>query len=158
MTGQTMDWGHLFFAFNGRINRGKFWLAMLVLAVIHLIFYVIANLTDNTALDAVSGMMTIVLGILSLAVGVKRLHDRNKSGWYLVLFYIVPCILLTAGMVFGTIMEDSTMIANVLGLMAFAIFIWAFVELGCLRGTVGANQHGPDPVAPAIVPPVRTPA
>ena len=152
-----MDWAHLFFTFNGRINRSKYWLAWSVCAVIYLIFYIAAYLTENMALEALSGMITIVICVSLLAVGVKRLHDRNKSGWYLVLFYIVPCMLLTAGMVIGTIMEDSIVIASVLGLLAFAIGVWAFVEMGCLRGTVGANPYGPDPIAPAALPPVRAP-
>ena len=52
-------------------------------------------------------MLGIVILISSLAVGVKRLHDRNKSGWYLVLFYIVPGILMAAAIAAGVFMEDS---------------------------------------------------
>jgi hypothetical protein len=33
-----------------------------------------------------------------------------------------------------------------LGIIQLGIGIWALVELGCLRGTVGPNQHGPDPL------------
>jgi uncharacterized membrane protein YhaH (DUF805 family) len=73
------------------------------------------------------------------------------------LFYLVPTILVTIGILIGAVMDDSTLIASVLGLAAFAIGVWAFVEMGCLRGTIGANQYGPDPVAPATVPPIRTP-
>jgi uncharacterized membrane protein YhaH (DUF805 family) len=32
-------------------------------------------------------------------------------------------------------------------LASLAISIWAFVELGCLRGTAGPNKYGPDPLA-----------
>ena len=32
-------------------------------------------------------------------------------------------------------------------LAMLAVGIWALVELGCLRGTVGPNRHGPDPLA-----------
>jgi uncharacterized membrane protein YhaH (DUF805 family) len=39
-------------------------------------------------------------------------------------------------------------------LASFAITVWAFVELGCLRGTVGPNRFGPDPLMPALVPAV----
>ena len=45
-----------------------------------------------------------------------------------------------------------------LGLAAFAVGVWAFVELGCLRGTIGPNRYGPDPLEPTAIPPVRTPA
>ena len=38
----------------------------------------------------------------------------------------------------------------ILHLISFGITVWAFVELGCLRGTVGSNRYGPDPLsAPA---------
>jgi uncharacterized membrane protein YhaH (DUF805 family) len=102
-------------------------------------------------------MLGIVILISSIAVGVKRLHDRNKSGWYLLLFYLVPSILVVIGVLIGAFVEDSTIIATVLGLLAFAIGVWTFVEMGCLRGTIGVNRYGPDPVAPATIPPVRLP-
>lgn len=35
----------------------------------------------------------------------------------------------------------------IFGLASLAISIWALVELGFLRGTVGANRYGPDPLA-----------
>jgi len=35
----------------------------------------------------------------------------------------------------------------VLHVISFAISVWAFVELGCLRGTVGPNRYGPDPLS-----------
>ena len=69
----------------------------------------------------------------------------------------VPGILFVIGMRIGISPDGSTIMATVLGLAAFAIGIWAFVELGCLRGTIGVNPYGPDPVAPVIVPPVRNP-
>lgn len=153
-----MDLGQLFFAFNGRTNRGKCWLAALVFCAIYVALAILGYLTDDSAiLQAINGMLGIVIFISSLAVGVKRLHDRNKSGWYLLLFYIAPAILVIASVAMGAIMENSTMVASVLGLAAFAIGVWAFIELGCLRGTIGTNQYGPDPVAPATVPPVRMP-
>ena len=151
-----MDWGHLFFNFNGRCNRAKYWLAALIYAVIYIILAIFGYVTDDSAVyQAINGMIGIVIFISSLAVGVKRLHDRNKSGWYLVLFYIVPGILVTAALVVGTVMEDSIVLASVLGLAAFAIGVWAFVEMGCLRGTIGPNQYGPDPLPAPSMPPAR---
>jgi uncharacterized membrane protein YhaH (DUF805 family) len=142
-----MDWGQLFFKFNGRINRAKFWIAVLIYTAINIVMAILGYVSDDNAIfQAVNGMLGIVIFISSLAVGVKRLHDRNKSGWYLVLFYIIPSILIVAGIAVGTIMEDSIMIASILGLVAAAIGIWAFIELGCLRGTEGPNQYGPDPL------------
>ena len=86
---------------------------------------------------------------VSLALGAKRLHDRDKSAWWLVLFYVVPGILssLANQMDFGFVLH----------LVSFAITVWAFVELGCLRGTVGPNQYGPDPLEAAVLGPAGVP-
>src|ERR1041384_988973 len=136
-----MDWGHLFFKFNGRTNRAKFWIACLVFVLINVLLLLLGVATDQNGLfQAVNGMLSIVILISGIAVGVKRLHDRNKSGWYLLLFYFVPSILVVIGVLIGAFMDDSAIIATVLGLLAFAIGVWAFVEMGCLRGTVGVNQ------------------
>ena len=154
-----MDWGHLFFKFDGRVNRARFWIAALVFAVINVVLAILGYVMDQSVVfQALNSMLGIVILISSIAVGVKRLHDRNKSGWYLLLFYLVPSMLVVIGVLIGAFMEDSAIIATVLGLLAFAIGVWAFVEMGCLRGTVGVNQYGPDPVAPATIPPVRLPS
>ena len=153
-----MNWGHLFFTFDGRANRARFWIAGLIFAVIYAVMTLIDYVTDQSVVfQALNSMLGIVILIASIAVGVKRLHDRNKSGWYLLLFYLVPSILVVIGVLIGAFMEDSTIIATVLALLAFALVVWAFIEMGCLRGTVGVNRYGPDPVAPATIPPVRLP-
>jgi uncharacterized membrane protein YhaH (DUF805 family) len=156
--GQAMNWGHLFFQFDGRVSRAKFWIAALIFAAINVVLAILGYVMDQSVVfQALNSMLGIVILISSIAVGVKRLHDRNKSGWYLLLFYLVPSMLVVIGVLIGAFVEDSTIIATVLGLLAFAIGVWAFVEMGCLRGTIGVNQYGPDPVAPATIPPVRLP-
>jgi uncharacterized membrane protein YhaH (DUF805 family) len=153
-----MDWGHLFFTFDGRSSRARFWIAGLIFAVVYAVMTIIDYVTDQSVVfQALNGMCIIVIVIASIAVGVKRLHDRNKSGWYLLLFYFVPCTLAALSVLIGAFVEDSSIIATVLALLAFALVVWAFIEMGCLRGTIGVNQYGPDPVAPAIIPPVRLP-
>jgi uncharacterized membrane protein YhaH (DUF805 family) len=148
-----MDWGHLFFGFSGRVNRAKFWIAVLVYAIVTIIVGVVSYLADeSTAVQAIGGIVNLVVFISGLAVGVKRLHDRDKSGWYLLLFYIVPSVLIGIALAMTMTMEDSALIAGVLDLIAFSISIWAFVELGCLRGTVGSNRFGPDPLGGAATP------
>ena len=153
-----MNWGYLFFQFDGRVSRAKFWIAALIFAAINVVLAILGYVMDQSVVfQALNSMLGIVILISSIAVGVKRLHDRNKSGWYLLLFYLVPSVLVVIGVLIGAFVEDSTIIATVLGLLAFAIAVWAFIEMGCLRGTIGINQYGPDPVAPATIPPVRLP-
>jgi uncharacterized membrane protein YhaH (DUF805 family) len=77
------------------------------------------------------------------ATAVKRLHDRNKSGWWIVPFFIAPILLGKVGDWLG----DSYP-ADFLRLVLIALSLWGFVEILCLRGTRGPNRFGPDPQAP----------
>jgi uncharacterized membrane protein YhaH (DUF805 family) len=77
--------------------------------------------------------------VSNIAIGVKRLHDRDKSGWWLLLFYPLPVVLDRIGSGAGSV-------GAIFSLASFAISIWAIVELGCLRGTDGPNAYGPDPL------------
>ena len=158
-----MDWTTLLFSFNGRINRGKYWLAVLIYMVVWTAFFVAVivwlgglNL-DNLwgfagkgLLIWLVGLILLILGTWSgLAVGVKRLHDRDKSGWWILLFWLGPSFLGS----WQTATPDLSGVF-ILSLAAMAILIWAFVELGCLPGTPGPNQYGPDPLGnPPLAPP-----
>ncbi len=88
--------------------------------------------------------------ILFVPVGVKRLHDRNKRGWWLALFLGFP----TATLLLSPLVTDEEAVAElpvwilIVQYIGLAIFLWALVELGLIRGTIGVNPHGPDPVAP----------
>jgi len=77
------------------------------------------------------------------ATAVRRLHDRNKRGWWIVPFFIAPVLLSKMGEWLG----DSYP-ADFLMLVAIALCLWGFVEILCLRGTRGPNRFGPDPQAP----------
>ena len=151
-----MNWRTLAFSFRGRLNRGKYWLVLLIGMVISAISVSIeASLIPGLQMGmygspggimAVIGLMTIILLFVlwsSLAIGCKRLHDRNKSAVWLVLFWLAPSVLYAIGQSIG---------ANVAGafvaLVGAAIAIWGLVEIGFLKGTTGPNDFGPDPLSP----------
>jgi uncharacterized membrane protein YhaH (DUF805 family) len=152
-----MDFGSLFFKFDGRINRAKFWIAAVIYFAVYVVLYAVGYLTNQSmAWQAIYGMLGIVIFISSFAVGIKRLHDRNRSGWFMVLFYIVPGILVAVSAAV-TLSGGPPLIGTLLALAGILIGVWALVELGCLRGSIGGNQYGPDPIAPQVLtPPVRT--
>ena len=96
-----------------------------------------------------------------MAAGAKRLHDLNRTAAWLVLFVLGPVVLIIlffviAGMdvvlALATGDLDAATLARVgaigaiLGLLWLILAIWALIWLGCLRGTVGPNQYGPDPL------------
>jgi uncharacterized membrane protein YhaH (DUF805 family) len=137
-----MDWGTLFFSFSGRINRAKFWIASLVLMTAFVIPFMLAVASMSTVIWLLAVVVFVAATISGLAVGAKRLHDRDRSAWWLVLFYLGPGLLQAMGEAMGGI--DVIFLVISIG-----ISIWAFVELGCLRGTPGPNRFGPDPLAGA---------
>ena len=89
------------------------------------------------------GTPIVVFGMWFLAATtVKRLHDRDRRGWWIVPLLIAPDIFnRLAGRL------PDTYAVGVLELVAFVLCLWGFVELLCLRGTRGPNRFGPDPLA-----------
>jgi len=132
----------LLFSFRGRVNRAKYWIA----AVIYIVAWLVVGgivwslFSVSYVLAAILGLLMLVVTIISgIAVGIKRLHDRDKSGWWLLLFYLVPAVL-------DGIARGVGGIGFIFSLVGAAISIWAIIELGFLRGTAGSNQYGPDPL------------
>lgn len=67
-----------------------------------------------------------------LATSVKRLHDRNKSGWWILLFFVLPCLYSQ----FGARLEDwlgDSWFAMLPSLNAFVFSVWGFVEMYCRK-------------------------
>jgi uncharacterized membrane protein YhaH (DUF805 family) len=146
-----MPTSQLLFSFTGRLNRKPYWLTTLAMIAIFLVLIILAFFVAGGAAalggsGSGLGIGLIILLLLyipmlwiGLALGAKRLHDRNKSGWWLLLFWILPGILQGIG-------EQIGSLGIVLSLIAVGISIWGLVEIGFLRGTVGPNQYGPDPL------------
>jgi uncharacterized membrane protein YhaH (DUF805 family) len=100
------------FSFDGRINRQTYWIIAIALFIIEAVVAGFAQ-TKNTGLIALGVLVFLAVFIPALATQVKRWHDRNKSGWW-VLISLVPLI--------GA--------------------LWSFIELGFLAGTPDANRFG----------------
>jgi len=134
-----VDFGSLLFGFQGRINRAKYWIATityisLTIALVGLGFF----FSFNTIFFIIAAIVFIAMTVSGIAVGLKRLHDRDMSGWWLLVFYLLPPVLDGIGRAIG--------VPIVFSLAGSAVSIWALVVLGFLRGTSGANQYGPDPL------------
>jgi uncharacterized membrane protein YhaH (DUF805 family) len=80
------------------------------------------------------------------SITTERLHDRGKSAWWLVVFYLVPGVLGQSAKATWFAGSTSMVLHCILALTAFALTIWGFVEIGCLRGTTGGNTYEPDPL------------
>jgi uncharacterized membrane protein YhaH (DUF805 family) len=142
----------LLFGFQGRVGRGQFWLALVIWTAVFFMLIVAVMVATSTldALFSAALILYMLTVLLFVPVGIKRLHDRNKRGWWILIFLGVPTATLLLGLLIGE--EPSTqpmpigvVIVQYIGL---AVLLWALLELGLVRGTIGSNRYGPDPVAP----------
>jgi uncharacterized membrane protein YhaH (DUF805 family) len=139
----------IFFSFRGRANRAAFWLVSVTWFVVAPVLYYAWTASGGSAVslsvnhlgDAVFIVVAIAVLTSCLAIGVTRLHDRNKSAWWILLFYFCPPIVEALASLNDL---DSAMVF--LNILSLAITLWAFVELGFVRGTFGPNRYGSDPL------------
>lgn len=156
----------LFFSFEGRINRAKWWLAvvieipasLVVMFAVYGLFGVSYVATAPTFGHSVAHLVTVlVMAYPVSAVIIKRLNDRDRPQWLLAVFWAPTVLGILAEMaglsavvmhgVDGQLVAVPTMIGMLLGLASFTVGIWLLVDLGLLKGTPGPNRHGPDPLA-----------
>lgn len=134
---------HLLFSVRGRLRRDDWWFSILLLA------------PAIIALDCAGiWALSVFLHWPLFAVSVKRLHDVNRSGWWLFLPVILLVVLLT--LVFGSILYglrgSSVFSSSFIGFMTSVLWltlaawgIWAAWSLGFRRGSPEFNDYGPVP-------------
>jgi uncharacterized membrane protein YhaH (DUF805 family) len=150
-----VDWQQFLFSTAGRLNRAKYWLAALIYSLVIVVAVGVGTVvltsvpTDAAAifLYVGGGLLFLLLFFSGISVAIKRLHDRDKSGWWCVPFLVLPGLLQSAA---NGLVSPAT--AIVLSVVAMILSIWGIVELGCLRGTIGANPFGDDPLATPVAP------
>lgn len=105
--------------FEGRARRTEYWFFVLfnVLAIIvlEILDVVLGTFSKETGFGLLSGLYAIAVLLPSLAVIVRRLHDTDRSGWWILINFI-----------------------PVIG--AFVLLIFTLLD-----GTPGSNRFGPSP-------------
>ena len=154
--------------FNGRSRRKEYWMWTLMLVLVYFAFGILAGVLGGGAMmgmasgstggmAAAGGAALIVIGLLcifalavfipGLAVTIRRLHDTDRSGWFILLPLAGYAIALI-----GTAAQSSAL-SLIGGLAYFALAITLLVFM-CLDGTPGPNRYGPDPKLRGGVEPV----
>lgn len=113
--------------FRGRARRSEYWYFYLFTVVLNIATTAIdrvLGIADEFGTGPVGIVASLAVLLPSLAVGVRRLHDTSRSGWWLLLV-LVPVV--------GWIL----------------LIVWLATD-----STPGANQHGPSPKEQAVVGPV----
>jgi uncharacterized membrane protein YhaH (DUF805 family) len=143
--------------FSGRASRPEYWWFVLALIVAHTILTIVESILGiNHMVGGVYGPLVALLWLATLvpqiSVGVRRLHDTNRSGWWLLL-PLVPYLLafilggraLLSGSMTGLGVAGIFLMIGGIGAIVVLIFM-------ILPGTSGDNRYGPPPsgdLAPA---------
>ena len=81
-----------YFDFEGRSSRSEYWWSYLAIIILNITITILSDLIDpSSGIQIILFLFYIGLLIPSLAVGVRRLHDIDKSGWCLLLS-LIPLI------------------------------------------------------------------
>ena len=112
-----------YLVFTGRATRTEYWMFALFNVIISIVLSIIGYVVvGGNGQSALSSLYSLAVLLPSLGVSVRRLHDTNRSGWWL-LISLVPIIGIIVLIVF--LVQDSD---------------------------PGDNRYGPNPKAPAITP------
>ena len=84
---------------------------------------------------------TLIFSWAYLATSVKRLHDRDKSGWWAIPYFVIPGLYSQ----FQDRLPDSYLILP-FSVAALLLMLAGFIELYFLRGTRWPNRFGPNPL------------
>jgi len=113
--------------FQGRARRSEYWLFTLLIFIVYVVFLIVAGIaggmsSDPSQVNPFASVIFLLFGVImlglfipSLAVTVRRLHDTDRSGFWIFISFL-----------------------------PFVGGIWLFV-LTVLDGTPGTNKFGPDP-------------
>ena len=133
--------GWMLFSFKGRLARPPYWI--LTLVVIFVWSFLSLTIDRSVLARSVLASLAILpLAIITLwiffAVQVKRLHDRNISGRWALLYFIPGALLLAIlnGLFAGTTLENRFGGSLKSGAVAKGLF-WRFLELVVMFFVVG---------------------
>lgn len=98
--------------FNGRARRKEYWMFTLFSVIVSIVLAIVDGLIGTQALELIYGLATL---LPTLGVTVRRLHDTDRTGWW-ILIGLIPLV----------------------GLIVMLVFL-------ATEGTSGQNKHGANP-------------
>jgi uncharacterized membrane protein YhaH (DUF805 family) len=138
------------FSFWGRIDRARYWgfsgLCLLVFVLSSIAIALTANSTNATPVNvvavgvAIAGLVLCCAMVVALlGLGVRRLHDRGKSGFWIALYYpAYPAVPLS---LFDP--DPVGLVRIALFCVVLPIMVWSMIDLGFLKGKPADDLEGP---------------
>ena len=134
--------------FSGRASRAEYWWFSLATAIVQIPLTMIDGALGDWS--PFSTLFSLAILLPSLAVTVRRLHDTDRSGWWLLapaVPYLIGAVLFIPAMMGAPSAMGMAAGLGIAGLFLGIGAILAIVVLVfmCLRGTPGPNRFGDDP-------------
>ena len=131
---------------DGRMMRSEFWLLSIGLGVIRaVIFLLIALLLgferNKPIIALVGGLLSLLFLWPSLALMVKRGHDRNRATAYSIVLVAITTVAPLA----LSLLQPGDLPRTVVALTYVLLQVYCFIDYGCLDGTQGSNRYGRSP-------------
>lgn len=110
--------------FTGRARRREYWFFALINILIVFILAFIDNATGTLSAERgiglLSGLYSLVVFLPGLGVSIRRLHDSNRSGWWMLISFIplIGFIVLLVFMLLGSTPGNNQYGANPKGIKA----------------------------------------
>ena len=148
---------------QGRTSRAGYWAFIAILLAVTVAAMVLDNVLGLYDEVSQTGVFETIIGLLSIwpsiAVAIRRFHDRNMTGWWYLILTLAMIVALIGGAVIGGLlsgvdltnldsMTEMQMISvfwpGLIGMLLVGIY-WFVIQL-VLPGTKGDNKYGPDPL------------
>ena len=130
--------------FKGRASRSEYWWYMLFASLISLLGAVIAStLYGDPSELTLFDIVWLLIFLPGLAVGIRRLHDVNKSGWWLLYPWLGLILVPIASLFDDTSLMDSMVVIS-FSLMTLGYLYVLYLAIK--KSDSGENQYGKNPV------------
>ena len=143
-----------YIVFSGRAQRSEYWWFFLFTFVISVVLGIIGSFAP--VLQFLEWVFSLAVLLPSLAVTVRRLHDTNRTGWWILLLLVLGLAGIIAGAVLGVLTSDDdvwsivviiflTIAGGLLGLIVgYLVLLYFLIQ----PSYPGPNQYGPNPLQP----------
>ena len=134
--------------FSGRASRAEYWWFVLAMIIAYVVLGMIVEnmLGIDKMVLGIYGPLTTLLWLAtiipSISVAIRRLHDTNRSAWWMLLIvpYCISAALAAQALASGSMAALGS--AGLLGIVGLVCAI-ALLVFMVLPGTPGDNRYGP---------------
>jgi uncharacterized membrane protein YhaH (DUF805 family) len=147
MANKTHPLIHGLFSFDGRMRRSEYWITNFGLGIFKAVLGVVLAAATGQLGTKDGGWASGVIELLflwpTLAVMVKRGHDRDRSIWLSIgvfLIGVVAVIVTSASQ-----LSDANTVAFAGLVVTVGCIGFLLIDYGFIDGTQGPNRYGPSP-------------